>query len=162
MATICLARVDYRLVHGQVVVRWSKEFSPDRIVVADDLLSRDDMMKSIYQMAAPSNYAFSMLSVQEFVDAYNGGTFGNERLLVLFQSIASCYAAVKAGLPLDRIQLGNTAKKPGNTGVCKYIFINQDEFKLLQELQTCGTEVYMQNVPGDPALKFSVIEKKMS
>lgn len=162
MAQICLARVDYRLVHGQIVTRWSKQLSLNRIVAVDDAIAADEMMKMVYQMAAPSNYAFSILSVEQFVTEYNNGTFGDERLLVLFQSIDSCYRAIKAGLKLNQIQLGNCAKKPGNTGVCKYIYINQDEYRMLKDLQENGTTVYMQNVPDDPILKYAVIEKKMS
>ena len=68
MANIGLIRIDYRLVHGQVVVRWSKAVHPDRIVVIDDVLCKDEMMMLVYKMAAPKNYEFSLLGTSDFIE----------------------------------------------------------------------------------------------
>ena len=38
MAEIKLVRVDYRLIHGQVVARWLKVCPVRRIVLVDDVL----------------------------------------------------------------------------------------------------------------------------
>lgn len=161
MAKIGLIRVDYRLVHGQVVVRWSKAVHPDRIVVIDDVLSRDEMMMLVYKMAAPKNYEFSLLGTSDFMEEWNAGAFQNETLLVLFQTVESCYKAFEAGMPMEKIQLGNCPKEPGKTDVCKYIFLNEAEAGLLQKMTENGVAVSMQNVPDDRELKYSVIEKKM-
>lgn len=161
MAKIGLARVDYRLVHGQVVVRWSKAVDTDRIVVIDDVLCKDEMMALIYKMAAPKNYAFSLLGTSEFMEQWKEGAFGEETLLILFQSVAACEKAFEAGLPMEKVQLGNCPKSPGKTDVCKYIFLDETEFTLLEKMNQAGVEIYMQNVPDDRELKYGVIEKKM-
>lgn len=161
MAKIGLTRVDYRLVHGQVVVRWSKTVHTDRIVVVDDILCKDEMMMLVYKMAAPKNYKFSLLGTLDFIEKWEKGEFQEETLLVLFQSVESCYRAYEAGMQVESVQLGNCPKESGKTDVCKYIFLNEAEFGLLEKMKEGGVEIYMQNVPDDRELKYSVIEKKM-
>ena len=53
MAEIKLVRVDYRLIHGQVVARWLKVCPVRRIVLVDDVLGSDEFMSDIYKMAVP-------------------------------------------------------------------------------------------------------------
>ena len=54
MAEIALIRVDFRLVHGQVVVKWSKVAKVSKIIVINDVIAKDKTLKSVYKMAAPA------------------------------------------------------------------------------------------------------------
>lgn len=54
MAEIQIARIDYRLIHGQVVTKWMKAYPAKRIVIVDTELAQDDFMDDIYAMAAPA------------------------------------------------------------------------------------------------------------
>ena len=49
MAEIKMTRVDFRLVHGQIVVKWCKACDVDKIVVIDDVVASDDFMSQIYR-----------------------------------------------------------------------------------------------------------------
>ena len=40
---IKLLRVDYRLVHGQVTISWSRHIGADSILVANDEVAKDEM-----------------------------------------------------------------------------------------------------------------------
>lgn len=40
---IKLLRVDYRLVHGQVAISWSRHIGADCILVANDEVAKDEM-----------------------------------------------------------------------------------------------------------------------
>ena len=55
MAKQKIVRIDYRLIHGQVVAKWIKYYPVNRIIVADDELKNDAFMCDIYKMAAPGN-----------------------------------------------------------------------------------------------------------
>lgn len=46
--SIVHARIDYRLIHGQVITKWLKRSDANKIIVIDDPLSRDPFwLKSI-------------------------------------------------------------------------------------------------------------------
>ena len=44
---IVLARIDTRLLHGQVATSWTKATNPDRIIVVSDTVSRMNYVKSL-------------------------------------------------------------------------------------------------------------------
>ena len=44
---IKLLRVDYRLVHGQVAISWSRHIGADCILVANDEVAKDEMRQSM-------------------------------------------------------------------------------------------------------------------
>ena len=44
---IKLVRLDYRLLHGQVVFAWTGHVSAQRIIVVDDEAANDDLKKSV-------------------------------------------------------------------------------------------------------------------
>ncbi len=52
MANIKLIRIDFRLIHGQVVNKWIKITRSNKIVVIDDSLASNEFMRSVYIMAA--------------------------------------------------------------------------------------------------------------
>ena len=41
-------RVDSRLIHGQVIARWTVRDRTQKIIIVDDPLVADDFMKDIY------------------------------------------------------------------------------------------------------------------
>ena len=63
MANIKLIRIDFRLIHGQVVNKWIKITRSNKIVVIDDSLASNEFMRSVYIMAAP-------LAQPDMVDFY--------------------------------------------------------------------------------------------
>lgn len=49
-----LARVDSRLLHGQVATAWTKAVQPNRIIVVSDAVSKDDLRKKLIEQVASS------------------------------------------------------------------------------------------------------------
>ena len=54
MKNIVLTRIDDRLIHGQVVTAWIKQYPINKILIIDDELSQNRLMERIYKAAAPS------------------------------------------------------------------------------------------------------------
>ena len=50
---IRLARIDDRLIHGQVATAWSKSTGVERIIVVSDMVAKDDLRKFLLKEAAP-------------------------------------------------------------------------------------------------------------
>ena len=43
--TLVLARIDQRLIHGIVVTQWTGETKAKRLMVVDDVISKDEAQK---------------------------------------------------------------------------------------------------------------------
>ena len=51
---IKLVRLDYRLLHGQVVFSWTGHVGAQRIIVVDDDAANDEMKKSALLLSKPA------------------------------------------------------------------------------------------------------------
>ena len=69
MGTINLVRIDDRLIHGQVMTKWSKGMGTNAIYVIDDVTAADDFMKDIYiSTNSSANLKIEVYSVDEAVE----------------------------------------------------------------------------------------------
>ena len=78
MAEIKLVRVDYRLIHGQVVARWLKVCPVRRIVLVDDVLGNDEFMSDIYKMAVPKGTDVDIVTIDKAKDKIDNDTGGTD------------------------------------------------------------------------------------
>ncbi len=85
---IVAIRVDERLIHGQVMASWSKRLQLKRIVVVDDQIAKDDFMKTVLTMSAPSGMKIDILSVKDAAQTIKSDS-GNENTMLLFKQIAA-------------------------------------------------------------------------
>ena len=65
---IGLARIDDRLIHGQVATQWTSTVGANLILVANDEVSSNKMRQNLMNMAAPQGVATRYFSIQKTID----------------------------------------------------------------------------------------------
>ena len=60
---VVLARIDDRLIHGQVTVGWSERLRPDRILLANNAIAADTWQTRVYSSTVPPHIQVSILPV---------------------------------------------------------------------------------------------------
>ena len=65
--SIVLTRVDFRLIHGQVITRWLTQCQINEIVTVDTALSKDEFMQDVFKMAAPKGVKIKILDIDTAV-----------------------------------------------------------------------------------------------
>lgn len=160
MATISLIRIDYRLIHGQIITKWMRQTNANRIAVIDDKLSQDPFMSKIYVMAAPPGVKVEMLTIKDAVDSWNKNEMGAGNILVLFKGVPSTYEAWKNGFPISNLQVGGLGSEPGRKVVYNQITLNKADGDKLSEMETGGVKVLFQTVPEDKPADLHKILKK--
>ena len=68
MRNIVLTRIDDRLIHGQVVTAWIKQYPINRILIIDDELSQNRLMQRIYKAAAPMGIEVLIQACAQAID----------------------------------------------------------------------------------------------
>lgn len=81
MTKIVLARVDDRLIHGQVMTAWIQYTGGNHIVIVDDVTAQDDFTKQIMQMAVPAGIKLDIYNVQEAPQKINANQ--TDKLIIL-------------------------------------------------------------------------------
>ena len=147
---IKLARIDDRLIHGQVVLGWVPVVKPDRILVANDRVAASDWERRFYASCAPEvKVAFA--SVAEAGRQLSGDLFAGEQLLVLFESARDVLSLVRTGVTLREVNVGGLHYRDESVELLPFVFLTTEERAALRELVKLGVSLSAQDVPGNPA-----------
>lgn len=161
MAQIVFTRIDFRLIHGQVITRWLKQTNADRILVIDNKLSKDPFMSQVYVMAAPPGVQVEMISIEDAVAGWEKDQLGKGKLLVLFKTVKTALHAVEKGFPLKKLQVGGLGAGPGRKVVHNQITLDQKDADALAAIEEQGIEVIFQTVPEETPATLEKILKKL-
>ena len=154
-----LARVDTRLLHGQVATGWTHSTNPDRIIVVSDTVCHDKLRTSMIKQAAPSGVQVHVIPIKNMVKANNDPRFGDTRAMLLFESVEDALAAVKAGVDVKEINLGSSAYKEGKVNVTKALSFDQTDVDAIKELQSLGVKFDVRGVPSDSPANVDALIK---
>jgi N-acetylgalactosamine PTS system EIIB component len=147
---IVLARVDNRLLHGQILETWVPRFKIGRVVVADDEAAASALACAAMTLCIPPELMAEVVPVGS-VD-WDALAADPRAVLLLFREVASVVRAVEAGLRPEhvrRINLGNVHYAPGRRPVTPSVFLSGEELSSLAALEARGFEVEARAVPGD-------------
>ena len=161
MAELTLTRIDNRLIHGQVIVKWSRIANSNRILIVDDTLSNDPFMVDIYQMAAPSGMKVELMSTEEAGKSYQKDKLGEGKIMLLFKTVSSAFAAYQKGLHFPTLQLGGIPNEQGKKKIVTAVSVDSTELKQICELHNEGVEVSAQIIPEESKISFDEILKRV-
>jgi mannose/fructose/N-acetylgalactosamine-specific phosphotransferase system component IIB len=151
--TVVLARVDERLVHGQVTVGWVPALDVRRIVVADDVIGADVWERDLIASAAPPGLAVEVLEIVAAAARLEEAV--SERVLLLVRSPASMAALVRAGTDLAEVNLGGLHYREGARPFADYLWFTRDDIEALRELAGQGIRLVARDLPGNPARELN-------
>lgn len=152
MIDIKLARVDFRLMHGQVVTTWLKQVSADAILIVDDELASDKFLAQVFLMAAPPGVKVSIKSISKAVQGIEKDVYRNLHLLVLFKSVEKAEKAINAGFPIKDLQIGSLGGEKGKIMISNENSLSHEEADILEELAKKGIKITLQVTPKDPLI----------
>ncbi|NRD77637.1 PTS mannose transporter subunit IIAB [Bacillus sp. BRMEA1] len=145
-----LARIDSRLLHGQVATAWTKTTQPTRIIVVSDAVAKDDLRKKLIQQAAPPGVKAHVVPIKKMIElAKDDQHFGGQRALLLFENPQDALRAVEGGVPLKTINVGSMAHSPGKVQPNKVLAFNQEDIDTFAKLKKAGLNFDVRKVPND-------------
>ena len=155
MGKLNMVRVDYRMVHGQIVAKWIKFRPVDRLILADDSLVDDPFMGDIYRMAVPEVDIVKLGDVQTAIDRKN------DTVLLIFKDVASAYTVYKNGLQLPELNVGAVQNSAQRKAVVQGVALTVEEYEKLSEMKAEGVNVFLQPIPENDPVSLGSIEKKL-
>jgi len=156
MGEIVFARVDDRLIHGQIMARWSMGFNCNAIFVVDNSTANDPFMKDIYTMSTGnSGMTIKVLSIDEAIENWEKDNYGKYRVILLFKNIATVRELIVKGLPIKKLNVGGIAKTPDSKFVISSVALKTSDAELLKELNSdYGIEVFFQTLPDSKVVNL--------
>lgn len=155
-----LARVDTRLLHGQVAINWNKATNPNRIIVVNDTVAEDDMRKSLLSQAAPPGVRTHAIPISKLVEINDDPRFGATRALLLFDNPQDVLEAVKQGVDIDEVNLGSMAHTTGKQMINKALSVDAADVETFKELKELGVTFDVRILPGDSRADLDSLLRK--
>ena len=156
-----LARIDSRLLHGQVATAWTKTTQPTRIIVVSDGVAKDKLRKQLIQQAAPPGVKAHVVPVDHMIKlAQDDKHFGGQRALLLFENPEDVLRAVEGGVPLKTINVGSMAHSTGKVQPNKVLAFHQKDIDTFKKLKEAGIQFDVRKVPSDSKGNMDEILKK--
>jgi PTS system mannose-specific IIB component len=144
-----LVRIDDRLIHGQVVAGWLRALGARRIVVVDDATARDEFLREVITLAAPSGVPVEVLDLAAGAVRCIELAAGPEPAIVLVRSPRTVLSLRQAGVPIEVVDLGGLGAGPGRKRLHKTISVSPEELAELRQLEQLGTRVEIRIVADD-------------
>lgn len=146
---ILLARVDDRLIHGQVVHGWGRPLEATLFAIVSDELHDDPERAELYLLAVPEGARGIVVSEEEALSLPFRDDAESERTVLLFADLATPLGLVKRGFALEALNVGGLHHAPGKHEVLPYVFLDGADRDRLRALAAHGVRVAARDLPGN-------------
>ncbi len=146
---LVLARIDNRLIHGQVLESWVPFVRADCIVVANDEIAGNQLQKLMMQASVPSRIRVEIGTVAEAIALLNSTQLDHRRVLLLFGTTSDAVRAYQGGLIYNRLNLGNLQANKGKARLSCTLFLDPADLDHLELLDQAGVKITARCIPAD-------------
>jgi mannose/fructose/N-acetylgalactosamine-specific phosphotransferase system component IIB len=146
--SLVLARIDDRLIHGQVTVGWAMHLNPHRILLANNEIAADDWQCSVYASSVSPDMQVSILSIAEAASFLLNPDHTTERIILLTGSAGEMAGLVGMGVELNQVNVGGLHFGTGKKEMLPFVYLGRHDINPLSQLLERGISLSAQQVPG--------------
>lgn len=165
MGVINLARVDERLIHGQVMMTLSQKSGVNSIFVVDEVVANDKFMRDLYKNAGSRTGQKTIVVTPEKAKFYwDEYQFKDYNCILIAKTVKVMYDLVKHGVPMKELNIGGIAQKDANKDllVTKSVYMNKEDVDRLVEMkEKYGVgNIYFQATPSASRTELDEVVSK--
>jgi mannose PTS system EIIAB component len=146
---IALARIDDRLIHGQVATIWSKETKCTKIIVCNDEVAKDEIRKTLLTQVAPPGVTSHVVAIDKAVRVINNAKYEKDIVMLLFTNPTDVLRLVEAGVNITTVNIGGMSFKDGKTQLTAAVSVNDEDIKAFKSLNDKNVELEIRKVASD-------------
>ncbi|VUC89936.1 PTS system protein [Raoultella terrigena] len=151
---ITLARIDDRLIHGQVTTVWSKVANAQRIIICNDDVYNDEVRRTLLRQAAPPGMKVNVVNLEKAVAVYHNPQYQNESVFYLFTNPQDVLTMVRQGVKIATLNIGGMAWRPGKKQLTKAVSLDQTDIDAFRQLDQLGVILDLRVVASDPSINI--------
>lgn len=145
---IVFARVDNRLVHGQVGMVWANKAGANLVLVVDDEAANDKIQQQLMKMTlSTTGIGIRFWSVSQTIENI-GRANPNQKIFIVTKTPHEMRALVDAGLPIKAVNLGNMHSGLGKRQFKNpYCYVDDKDEEDIYAMVKKGVRVSIQVLP---------------
>lgn len=146
---IVFARIDNRLIHGQVATQWNGTVGANLMLVANDEVAGNTMRQNLMDMAAPQGVATRYFSIQKTIEVIHKAA-ARQHIFLVIETPEDAVKLVEGGVPIKKLNIGNMHMAEGKRQVATSVAVDDADVAAFRKLQELGVELSIQRVPSTP------------
>lgn len=145
---ISFARVDNRLIHGQVGMVWTNLSGANLILVVDDKVATDAFQQELMKMTvATTGVGIRFWGVQQTIDNVWKAA-PSQKIFIVTRDPLVMNQLVQVGIPIKAVNLGNMHSSTGKWKyVNEYLYVDDADLEAIEGMKAKGVEVSAQILP---------------
>jgi PTS system mannose-specific IIB component len=152
--SLVLARIDCRLIHGQVVETWVPHVKANRLIVANDDLAANPVLRSVMELAVPVGIRVRFCRLDEVVAAIAEADRAGDRSILLLSNASDAVKARRDGASFNLLNIGNLHFAEGKVQISPSVFFAPEDFEALRWLRSHGVSVCVKGTPFESGMSF--------
>lgn len=162
--SLSLVRVDDRLIHGQVVLMWSKVRQGDAIILlVDDELANDSFLKEVFTNAGNAiGKKVYIFTVDEAIEKIPKAVEGKKQYYLISKKIEQLYQLSSHGIDFGKeIVFGTASKAEGTQKVYNNIYLSKKDGQYCNELAAKGIDIHFRLIPDEQGLNWKTVKQEL-
>ena len=149
---IIFARVDDRLIHGQIVQAWLPELTVDEVLIPCQKGKESCLNRGLLRLSLPYEYD---LSVLDFVSAARYVASSKKRIFLLMANLQEAKELIANGVQLKSLNIGGMHFKEGAQKLADHVFLDEKDKKFLRIFRDLGVSIETRAVPNSSSISIS-------
>ena len=146
---IVFARVDDRLIHGQIVQAWLPELGVDEILIPVSKERAATLNRGLLRLSLPYEYKLTVLDshacMRYALDA-------KTRILLLMGTLREFTDLIEDGLQIKSLNIGGMHFKEHAQKLADNVFLDENDKRLLKLIRDLGIAIETRAVPTSQSI----------
>ena len=158
MENIELVRIDDRMLHGQVVSTWLKDYNIEQVLIINDKAANDPIQKSIAGLAAPKEVKVHLFGGDQFIEILKKTPIKRKTMLI-FTTSTDVLKLVENGLYINAVNVEGMRYNEKRKRLSKAVSVTPEEEEAFKKLIEKEIKVFIQMIPkSDESLMKNLLK----
>jgi PTS system galactosamine-specific IIB component len=146
---IVLTRIDNRLIHGQIIGQWATTIGANLILVADDLVVKQDLERNLMQMAAETmGFQVRFFTVAKTIEIIHKAA-PSQKIFIICRTPKEVAELIRGGVPINKVNIGNMHVSQGKRSIGTKVYVDDNDMKDLEYIKSKVKDVFIQDTPSN-------------
>lgn len=157
MLDISMVRVDERLIHGQILIKWIQVKNASRILIIDNDVADDPVMKNILNMSVPESIDLDIYDLKEGIKVLTEDK-SDDNVIVLVRNLWIVRSIHQGGVQIKEVNIGRLPSGTGKRKIHPNIFLSDRDIDIIDYFKQKDIPVVIQVVPDSlPIVVYDLI-----
>jgi len=146
--SILFARIDDRLIHGQVVEGWLPFLNATEVVIASGAVAKDKTRIDLMRLALPQHVDLKVKTTKQTIE-YIKRINQDKKILLLTPTPCEILEIIESGVEIESVNVGGMHYSIGKVQIGRAVFMDSQDIACLKKIAGKGVKLEGRGVPTD-------------